>query len=139
DWIINPNLRTAPQTLAGLSSHDKMSHIMVIQEQYPGSLESYKELSQLNARHILGSFEELASQSLTIDGRPAMIVFYRGVGSKGTFPMEFMSAIIPNGNTYTKLTAWCVEPLFHDMQPAFERVASSYRSTGQATAFSAKP
>ena len=48
--------------------------------------------------------------------------------------MEFLTAIIQSGNTYTKVTAWCVEPLFHDMQPTFEKIVSSYRSTGQTTA-----
>jgi hypothetical protein len=29
---------------------------------------------------------------------------------------------------------WCIEPLFHDMQPAFEKLVTSYRTTGHITA-----
>src|SRR5262249_6071901 len=79
DWIINPNLRQPPQPPPGLTSQEKMTHIMVTQKQSPGSLKSKKEPTKLTARHILGSFEELASQSVTIDGRPGIFVFYRGV------------------------------------------------------------
>jgi hypothetical protein len=141
DWVIATDLHRAPETLAALSSRDKMRYLLVMQEQYPGSLESYKELTMLNARRSLGNFEELAQSSVTIDGKSALLVFYRGTLQKGSnIPVEFVSAIVATGNTYTKLSAWCVEPLFHDMQPAFEKVLNSYRTTGgQTTATTSKP
>jgi hypothetical protein len=93
-----------------------------MQEEYPGSLESYKELTMLSARRSLSNFEELSESPATIDGKSALIVFYRGTLQKGSnLPVEFVSAIIASGKTYTKISAWCVEPLFHDMQPGFER------------------
>jgi len=140
DWVLSPEIRRTPDSLAGLASRDKMRFLLVIQEEYPGSLESYKELSLLTARRNLGNFEELAQSSVPIDGKPALLVFYRGTLQKG-LPVEFVSAIIPAGKTFTKLTAWCVEPLFHDMQPAFEKILNSYRSTGGQTtaAASSKP
>jgi len=130
EWTINAELRRAPSTLAGLSSKDKTRFAMVVQEEYPGSLQSYKELTILNARRTLGSFEELSESSTTIDGKTAMLLFYRGAVSKASnLPVEFVSAIINSGNSYTKITAWCVEPLFHDMQPAFEKIVNSYHSS----------
>ena len=135
DWAINPDLRRAPETLAALSSQDKMRFLMVIQEEYPGSLQSYKEISILAVRRNLGSFEELSESPVTIDGKAGLLIFYRGTLTKtNNLPVEFLTAIIPSGNSYTKVTAWCVEPLFHDMQPTFEKIVSSYRSTGQSTA-----
>ena len=135
DWVINPDLRRAPETLAALSSQDKMRFVMVIQEEYPGSLQSYKEISMLAVRRNLGSFEELSESPVTIDGKAGLLIFYRGTLTKtNNLPVEFLTAIIPSGNSYTKVTAWCVEPLFHDMQPTFEKIVSSYRSTGQSTA-----
>ena len=135
EWAIDPSLRRSPDTLAGLSSKDKMRFAMVVQEDYPGSLESYKELSMLGARRTLTNFEELAASNATIDGKTAMLVFYRGNLSKtNNLPVEFLSAFIVSGHTYTKITAWCVEPLFHDMQPAFEKLVSSYRSSGKTMA-----
>jgi hypothetical protein len=42
-------------------------------------------------------------------------------------------AIIPSGNTYTRIAAWCVEPLFHETQPMFERIMGSYHSADSAS------
>jgi len=141
DWLIAPDLRRSSDTLAALNSRDKMQYLMVIQEDYPGSLESYKEVTMLNARRNLANFEELAQSSTTIDGKGALLVFYRGNLEKGSnLPVEFVSAIIQAGKTYTKVTVWCVEPLFHDLQPTFEKMLSSYRSTaGQTTAAASRP
>lgn len=141
DWMIATDLRGGPDTLAALSSRDKMRYLVVIQEEYPGSLESYKELTLLNARQSLGNFEELAQSPVTIDGKPALLVYYRGNLHKASeLPVEFLSAIIQSGKTYTKVSVWCVEPLFHDVQPAFEKMINSYHSlAGQTTATAAKP
>jgi hypothetical protein len=141
DWGLAPELRKTPDALAALSSRDKMRYLLVIQEEYPGSLESYKDLTLLNARRNLTNFEELATAPATIDGKSALLVFYRGNLQKtANLPVEFLSAIIQTGKSYTKVTVWCVEPLFHDMQPSFEKIVNSYRSTaGQATASSLNP
>jgi hypothetical protein len=141
DWVISTDIHKAPETLAALASRDKLRFLLVMQEDYPGSLESYKELTMLGARRSLGNFEELSQSSASIDGKPALVIFYRGTLQKGSsLPVEFVSAIMQSGKTFTKVSAWCVEPLFHDMQPAFEKVLNSYRSTGgQATAAIAKP
>ena len=134
EWVIDPDIRRAPGTYTVLSSRDKTRFLMVIQEEYPGSLESYKELTALSSRRNLTNYEESAQSNVTIDGKSAMFLFYRGISTKGTLPMAFLSAIIPSGNTYTKITVWCVEPLFHDMQPTFEKILMSYRTTGSMTA-----
>jgi hypothetical protein len=141
EWVIDPDIRRAPSTLTALSSRDKTRFLMVVREDYPGSLESYKELTVLKVRKTLSNYEELAQSEATIDGKAALLLFYRGIPAKGTFPIAFVSAIIPCGNTFTKMTVWCVEPLFHDMQPAFEKMLMSYRSTGStmAAAPSSKP
>lgn len=141
DWMIAADLRRSPDTLAALSSRDKMQYLMVIQEDYPGSLESYKEVTMLNARRSLANFEELAQSQATIDGKSTLLVFYRGNLQKGAnLPVEFVSAIIQSGKTYTKVSIWCVEPLFHDLQPAFEKMLNSYHSTaGQTTAAASRP
>ena len=140
EWAIDPNLRNTPATLAGFSSKDKMRFAMVIQEEYPGSMDSYREVTMLSVRRTLSNFEELARSNATIDGKPAILVFYRGTLQKSNnFPVEFLSAFIQSGNTYTKISVWCIEPLFHDMQPTFEKIVASYRSSGHITADSSKP
>lgn len=134
DWIVAPELRRSTETLSALSSRDKLRFLMVAQEEYPGSLDSYKELTMLGARRNLSNFEELSEAPATIDGKPALMIFYRGTLPKASnLPVEFVSAIIVSGRTYTKVTAWCVEPLFRDVQPAFEKALNSYRSTNGLT------
>jgi hypothetical protein len=134
DWVVDAGLRRTPGTLAALSSHDKSRFVMVTQEEYPGSLESYKEVTMLHARQTLANFEELSQSSATIDGKTALLVFYRGTLQKaGNIPVEFVSALIQSGNTYTKVSAWCVEPLFHDVQPSFEKILSSYHASARVT------
>jgi hypothetical protein len=136
DWVITPELRHSTETLAALASRDKLRFVMVAQEEYPGSLESYKELTMLGARRNLSGFEELSESPATIDGKSALMIFYRGTLPKASnLPVEFVSAIIVSGKTYTKVTAWCVEPLFRDVQPTFEKLLNSYHSAnGQVTA-----
>lgn len=134
EWVIDPDVRRAPETYTVLSSRDKTRFLMVIHEEYPGSVESYKEMIALNARRNLTNYEELAQSNVTIDGKKALLIYYRGATQKGNLPMGFVSAIIPSGSTYTKMTLWCIEPLFHDMQPTFEKMLMSYRSMGAITA-----
>jgi hypothetical protein len=138
EWMINPDLRRLPETVAALSSRDKMRYLLVVQEEYPGSLDSYKDLSLLTARRTLGNYEELSESPVTIDGKKSMLIFYRGNLTKGNnLPLEFLTAIIGSGSNYTRVTIWCVEPLFRDMQPAFEKIVNSYHSTGQSSAVAA--
>jgi hypothetical protein len=140
DWVMAPELRKSPDTLAALTSRDKTRFMLVVQEEYPGSIESYKEMVILNARRNLASFEELNQAPVTIDGKASLLVFYRGALKASNLPVQFVSAIIPSGNMYTKVSAWCIEPLFHDVQPSFEKTLNSYRSMGgQTTAVASKP
>jgi len=134
DWMMATDLHRSPDTVSALSSRDKMGYLLVTQEEYPGSVESYKELALLNARRTLGSFEALSESAATIDGKSALLVYYRGTLQKANnLPVEFVSAIIASGKIYTRVTVWCVEPLFHDMQPTFEKMLNSYHSTGGLT------
>jgi hypothetical protein len=140
-WIINPDLPHSKAAIAGLSSKDKMRFLMVVQEEYTGSLESYKDLGQLQARGSFGNYEELSESPVTIDGKAGLMISYRGALAKSNLPVQFLTAIIPSGTTFTRVTTWCVEPLFHETQPTFEKIVTSYRSNGQisASAGSSKP
>jgi hypothetical protein len=134
DWRINPNLSKAPATIAALSSRDDMRYLLVSREEYNGSLESYKGLGEIVARKSLSNYEELSASPITIDGKQGLLVSYRGNLPKAdNLPVQFLVAIIPSGNTYTRIAAWCVEPLFHETQPMFERIMGSYRSAESAS------
>ena len=121
--------------MAGLSSSDKTRFAIVEQKEYPGSLASYRELSMAAARITLSNFEELSQSSATIDGNRAILSLYRGnIPVPPYTSVEFVTAFISRSdNNFTKVTAWCAEPLFHDMQPAFEKLVTSYRSSARFT------
>jgi hypothetical protein len=129
NWKINTSLVRSPQTMGGVSSRDEMRFVLVSREEYTGSLESYKGLGDIQARRSLENYEELSSSPITIDGKAGVLVSYRGTMPKAqNLPVQFMVAIFPSSNGYTRIAAWCVEPLFHEMQPTFERILTSYHS-----------
>jgi hypothetical protein len=129
DWMINPELLSGPNVVAGLSSRDSMRFLIVVRENYSASLESYKGLVEIQGRQGLDGYERLLESHITIDGQSALLLSYRGVSAKaGNLPVQFLVTIIPVGNTITRLSAWCVEPLFHESQPTFEKILNSYHS-----------
>lgn len=134
DWKINASLARGPQVVAALSSRDEMRFLIVSREQYNGSLESFKGLGEIQARRTLANYEELSASPITIDGKASLLLSYRGTLPKAdNLPVQFLVAVIPSGTTYTRIAVWCVEPLFHEMQPTFERILSSYHSAEPAT------
>jgi hypothetical protein len=142
DWKINTNLSKSPSTIAGLSSRDGLRYVLVSREEYTGSLESYKGLGELQVRKALNNYEQLSESAIAIDGKSGVLVSYRGTLPKAdNLPVQFIVAIIPAGTTYTRIAAWCVEPLFHETQPMFERILNSYHSSMPAaqTAHLTKP
>ena len=142
DWKINPSLIHLPTTIGALSSKDDMRFVMVSREEYTGSLESYKGLIEIQVRRSLGSYEELSESPITIDGKPGLLFSYRGTLPKAdNLPVQFLVAMVASGTTMTRIAGWCVEPLFHETQPVFERMLSSYHSSAPApqTAHLSKP
>jgi hypothetical protein len=133
DWKISQTQRPVPIVTA-LASRDDMRFLIVAQEQYNGSLESYKGLLELMYRKMFGSYEELSQSPVKIDGKPGLLFSFRGISTKANnLPVQFLVAIIPSGGTYTRIATWCVEPLFHETQPTFEKILDSYHSNGIPT------
>ena len=131
DWKINTNFVRSAPIVSALSSRDDMRFLTVTQEEYNGSLESYKGLLALKYSRVFGGYEELSASPIKIDGKSGLLLTFRGTSSKAdNLPVEFLVAIIPSGTTYTRVATWCVEPLFHETQPTFEKIVTSYHSNG---------
>jgi hypothetical protein len=140
DWKINPTLYGTSGVIAGLSTRDSMRYLVVVREEYPGSIESYKGLTEIQARSNLGDYEKISEIPMTIDNKSAIVISYRGTLAKANnLPVQFLSAIIPAGNAYYRVTTWCVEPLFNESQPMFEKIISSYHNTLTSTPQLAPP
>jgi len=141
DWKIDPKFPRSLPIVTVLSSHDNMRFLTVTQEEYNGSLESYKGLLELTYRKMFGSYEELSESPVKIDGKSALLLSFRGISAKAdNLPVQFLVAIISSGTSYTRVATWCAEPLFHETQPMFEQIVSSYHSGGiPAMAQLAKP
>jgi|SRR5215469_7464148 len=135
EWKINAALRMSPDVIAALSSRDDMRFLIVVEEQYTGSLESYKGLVELQAKGNLGQFEKLSESPLSIDGKQSVLLSYRGVSQKANnLPIQFLVAIIPSENSFYRLTTWCIEPLFNETQPTFEKIIRSYHRSAPSSA-----
>ena len=141
DWKIDPKFSRSALIVTVLSSHDNMRFLMVTQEEFNGSLGSYKGMLELTYRKTFGNYEELSESPVKIDGKSALLLSFRGISSKAdNLPVQFLVAIIPSGTSYTRVATWCAEPLFHETQPMFEKIVSSYQSGGiPAVAQLAKP
>jgi hypothetical protein len=124
--------------LAGLSSSDDMRFLTVTQEQFNASLEGYKGLLEFKYRKSFGAYEEISQSTVTIDGKSALIISFRGTLTQSGIPVQYLVAIIPSGSTFTRVATWCAEPLFHETQPTFEKILSSFHYTDQTTARASK-
>ena len=131
DWKIDPKLARTGPIIAVLSSHDNMRFLMVTQEEFNGSLESYKGMLELTYRKSFGGYEEISTSPVKIDGKSALLFSFRGISAKAeNLPVQFLVATISSGTTYTRVAAWCAEPLFHETQSMFEKMVSSYHASG---------
>jgi hypothetical protein len=134
DWKIDAKQPRSAPIVTILASHDDMRFLTVTQEEYSGSLESYKGMLEIKYRKIFGGYEALSESSAKIDGKSALLLSFRGISTKAdNLPVQFLVAIIPSGATYTRVVTWCAEPLFHETQPMFEKIVNSYHSGGVPT------
>lgn len=133
EWKINPELRVSTDTLAAFSSRDNMRFVIVEHETFAGSLESYKGLVEIASRRNVTDFEKLSESNVTIDGRPGMLLVFRGTNPQAqNLPIEFVAAIANFGGEYLHAVAWCVEPLFNEAQRTLESILLSYHRIGES-------
>jgi hypothetical protein len=140
EWKLNPAVRVSPDVIAALSSNDDLRYLIVVSEIYPASLDSYKGLVEIQAKKNLQNYEKISEAAAKIDGKAALILSYRGVSPQAeNLPIQFLVAIIQTPNGFLRITTWCVEPLFKETQPSFEKILRSYRVTGDAAPVAAAP
>lgn len=131
EWKVNPALRASPDVITALSSNDDLRYLIVVNETYSASLDSYKGLVEIQAKKNLQNYEKVSETPAKIDGKGALILSYRGVSPQAeNLPIHFLVAIIQTPNGYLRITTWCVEPLFGETQASFEKILRSYHVTG---------
>jgi len=136
EWKINSEVRANTDSLAALSSRDDMRFVIVEHEPFSGSLESYKGLFEVQTRRNLSSYEKLSESNVSIDGRPGVLLTFRGINPQAqNLPIQFVAAIAAFDGEYLHAVAWCVEPIFNESQRTLESILLSYRRiSGGATA-----
>jgi len=131
EWKVNPALRASPDVIAALSSSDDLRYLLVVNETYAASLDSYNGLVEIQAKKNLQNYEKVSETPTKIDGKSALILSYRGVSPQAeNLPIHFLVAIIQRPSGFLRITTWCVEPLFKETQPSFEKILRSYHVTG---------
>jgi TonB family protein len=129
DWKINAELRANTDMLAALSSRDNLRYLVVEKESFSGSLESYKGLVEIANRRKLTHYEKLSESNIQIDGRPAVLLFFRGTSPETqNLPVQFVTAIAAFDGEYLHAIAWCIEPLFNESQRTLENILLSYKN-----------
>lgn len=133
-WKIDQKIQRSAPIVTFLTSPDSMRFLTVTQEEFNGSLESYKGMLELTYRKSFGAYEELSESPVKIDGKPALLISFRGISTKAdNLPIQFLVAVVPSGTNYTRIATWCAEPLFHETQPMFENIVTSYHSSASPT------
>jgi hypothetical protein len=128
EWKINAEVRANSDSLAALSSRDDMRFVVVQHEPFSGSLESYKGLVEVQSRRNLSGYEKLSESNVSIDGRPGVLLTFRGVNPQAqNLPIQFVTAIAAFDGEYVHAVAWCVEPLFNESQRTLENILLSYK------------
>jgi hypothetical protein len=127
----NLALRISPDVIAALSSNDDLRYLIVVNEPYTASLDSYKGLVKIQAKKNLQNYETISEAPTKIDGKSALLFSYRGVSPAAeNLPIQFLVAIIQTPTGFLRITTWCVEPLFSETQASFEKILRSYHVTG---------
>src|SRR6266702_2727023 len=79
EWKVNPALRASPDVITALSSNDDLRYLIVVNETYAASLDSYNGLVEIQAKKNLQNYEKISETPTKIDGKGALILSYRGV------------------------------------------------------------
>lgn len=129
EWSVLPaESRTGTLAIGALASRDRSRYIMVIQEEFSGSLEAYKEIVELQTSRDLENFQKVSESPVTIDGHSAFVATYRGLSEKT--PIVYSMGLIGYDGKVVRVVGWCIEPLFKESQRTFETIISSYHQLG---------
>jgi hypothetical protein len=130
-WKLSPELRRAPATVAGLISGDQALFFVVTEEPYTGSIGTYKVMVETQFATSFDEYEKLGESQVTLDGKSATQIVFRGKPKNNPVMLKFMVDVIPYEGRTVRLTLFTLEPLFADALPVFNKVAASYHSISQ--------
>ena len=128
EWKINSEVRASVNALTAISSRDDMRFVVIEEESFSGSLDSYKGLIEVQRRRIFNDYEKLSESNVTVDDLPAVLVTFRGINPQAAnLPLQFVSLMaVANGKSLLAV-GWCPEPLFSESQRTLEGILLSYK------------
>jgi hypothetical protein len=135
-WDKKPEIRS--NEIVGAVG-DQLHYIVVLQEHFEGSLETYKQVVELQKPTALTNYKKVDESSTTIDGRPAIVLSFTGTTeSAKNLPMQFELAMIQyEGGQFVQIMGWSLQPLFATSRPTFEQVMHSYKQLPEKPALAA--
>ena len=98
----------------------------VVQETFSGSLRSYVGINELLWKKRVPNYEKLAESEVTIDGREGLLLIFKG--EEENIPVKFMASFVPYDDKMVRISTLCIEPLFDEAKPTFEKLMLSYKS-----------
>ncbi len=124
EWKPLPEMRKETEAVAVLGSRDGTRWVAVVQEVFPGSLEGYKGIMEIQRKNGVENYEKMSESEIKVDGHQGVLSSYR---SSGKLPVQFLSGIVDYGGKFVVITGWCLEPLFKESQRTFENIILSYK------------
>jgi hypothetical protein len=128
-WKIAPELRTSKDVIAALDSADETLFLMVIPEQFVGTLATYKVLAETQYRTAFSGYVNDGETEVEIDGRKGIRLLWHGTAKSNNADLKFVVYILPYDGRIVRLSFFTLPPLFADGLPVFEKIAGSYHPT----------
>jgi len=131
-WKLAPELRTSKDVIASLDSPDETLFFMATPEKFSGTLATYKVLAETQYQKSFTAYVNEGETEAQLDGRKGIRLVWHGTSKINSAEFKFLVYILPYQGRMVRLSFFTLPPLFSDGIPIFEKIATSYHSTGAA-------
>jgi hypothetical protein len=131
-WKIAPELRTSKDVIAALDSPDETLFFMVTPEKFSGTLATYKVLAETQYQKNFSGYVNDGETESQLDGRKGIRMIWHGTSKANNTDLKFLVYILPYEGRMVRVSFFTLQPLFSDGVPVFDKIATSYQSTGTA-------
>lgn len=122
--------RKQPGLLAFLSSSDETVVLTIKSEVFGGTLNSYKELVEMQLKNNFSNYKRLGESTVALDGKAGVQLEWKGKAKDDSdnTPMRNLDVLLPYEGKVMRITFLTVEVLFNDARPQMEKILASYKS-----------
>lgn len=132
-WKIAEDVReTNSDAIAGLKSEDGTLFLLVTREESNWPLPTYLAVLEVMWKGQVSDYEKLEQTESEINRKQAVQIVFRGTTpTPQRFPVRFLVTVVAEPGIVTRITSWCMEPLFSDARTVLDKIARSYQTVKQ--------